>query len=191
MPGLAIHAQPSLRGLDFSVKNDWTRLRREAAPHTTVPKSAPTPAVSAMASAPQNVTRTAPLATPAPPTRAATPPRSARNTSDAPDTTGIRPDAGVTAVTARGRAAPTAKLAGRRQRRLDRARARRLGDAELVAGMRAERIVGHELVGNLLRERRIEAAPDVDRRQLLALALVVRLELGALARELGLLGIRL
>ena len=44
--------------------------------HATVPNSAPTPAVSAMASGPQNVTRIAPTVTPAPPARAANPPRS-------------------------------------------------------------------------------------------------------------------
>src|ERR1035438_2790064 len=75
-----------------------------------VPNSAPTPAVSAMARAPQNVTRIAPTVTPAPPARAATPPRSARNTSEVPETRGISPALGVMAVTKRGRAAPTAKL---------------------------------------------------------------------------------
>lgn len=53
---------------------------------TTVPNSAPTPAVTAIASAPQNVTRIAPAVTPAPPTRAAIPPRSARKNNDVPDT---------------------------------------------------------------------------------------------------------
>jgi hypothetical protein len=48
--------------------------------------SAPTPAVSAIASAPQNVTRIAPTVTPAPPARAANPPRSARNNSEVPET---------------------------------------------------------------------------------------------------------
>lgn len=54
--------------------------------YTTVPKSAPTPAVIPMARAPQNVTRIAPAATPAPPTRAATPPRRARKNREAPET---------------------------------------------------------------------------------------------------------
>ena len=54
--------------------------------YTTVPKSAPTPAVIAIASAPQNVTRVAPAATPAPPTCAANPPRSARKKSENPET---------------------------------------------------------------------------------------------------------
>jgi mannan endo-1,4-beta-mannosidase len=53
---------------------------------TAVPNSAPTPAVTAIASAPQNVTRIAPAATLAPPTRAAIPPSSARKNKDVPDT---------------------------------------------------------------------------------------------------------
>ena len=63
-----------------------------------------------MASAPQKVTRIAPVATPAPPARAANPPRSARNTSEVPATRGIKPAAGAKEVTKRGKAAPTAKL---------------------------------------------------------------------------------
>src|ERR1700687_3091154 len=76
----------------------------------TVPNSHPTPAVSAMASAPQNVTRIAPIVTPAPPARAANPPRRARNSSEVPETRGIKPAAGAMAVTRRGMAAPTAQL---------------------------------------------------------------------------------
>lgn len=45
--------------------------------HATVPNSAPTPAVSTMAVAPQNVTRIAPIVTPAPRARAANAPRRA------------------------------------------------------------------------------------------------------------------
>ena len=98
---------------------------------------APTPAVTAMASAPQNVTRIAPTATPAPPARAARPPRMARNTSDVADTTGIRLESGDQGHRSKGMAAPTAKAVRRRERRLDGPRAQCLGDAELVAGMRA------------------------------------------------------
>src|ERR1700686_5907417 len=78
--------------------------------YTTVPNNHPTPAVAAIASAPQNVTRIAPTVTPAPPARAANPPRAARNTSEVPETRGIKPAAGAMAVTKRGIAAPTAKL---------------------------------------------------------------------------------
>ena len=67
------------------------------AAQTAVPKSFPTAAVTAMASALQNVTRIAPLSTLAPPARAATPPRSARNASEVPATTGIRACGGVAA----------------------------------------------------------------------------------------------
>jgi len=78
---------------------------------TTAPNSAPTPAVIAIARAPQNETRHAPTRTPAPPARAAMAPNEARNASDMPDTQGISPRAGANAVTAKGSSAPTAKLA--------------------------------------------------------------------------------
>lgn len=78
---------------------------------TTAPNNAPTPAVIAMASAPQKQTRHAPARTLAPPARAATAPNRARNASDMPATHGTRPGPGTNAVTARGSRAPTAKLA--------------------------------------------------------------------------------
>ena len=78
--------------------------------YITVPNRVPTPAVTAMASAPQNVTRIAPTVTPAPPARAANPPRSARNANEVHETRGIRLVSGVNAVTRSGMAAPTAKL---------------------------------------------------------------------------------
>jgi hypothetical protein len=57
--------------------------------------------------------------------------------------------------------------------------------------MRADRVVSHELHGHLLRERWIQTASDVDSRQLLVLALVVGGELRTLAREVGMLDVRL
>ena len=53
-------------------------------------KEAPTPAVNAIANAPQNVTRMIPFIKGAPPVRAATPSRSAKNTSEVVETSGIR-----------------------------------------------------------------------------------------------------
>ena len=79
--------------------------------YATVPNKVPTAAVTPMASAPQNVTRIAPTLTLAPPTRAANPPRIARNTSEVPATTGIRLDPETKATANSGMAAPTAKLA--------------------------------------------------------------------------------
>ena len=58
----------------------------EMTSHTATPNSDPTPDVTAIASAPQNVTRIAPTVTLAPPTRAAIPPKSARKNKDVPDT---------------------------------------------------------------------------------------------------------
>ena len=73
-------------------------------------RAPPTPAVTAIASAPQNVTRVAPTVTPAPPVCAANPPRSARNANEVPATKGIRVGAGAIAATKSGIAAPIAKL---------------------------------------------------------------------------------
>src|ERR1039457_6593378 len=79
--------------------------------YATVPNSAPTPAVTAMANAPQNVTRIAPAARPAPPVCAANAPRSARNANEVPATRKMSPFSGANAATSSGIGAPTAKLA--------------------------------------------------------------------------------
>ena len=60
------------------------RSLRTGCAHTVAPNSAPTPAVIAIASAPQAVTRHAPTAMLDPPTRAATAPSMARNRSELP-----------------------------------------------------------------------------------------------------------
>ena len=52
--------------------------------------------------------------------------------------------------------------------------------------MRAYGVMGHELVGDLFCERRIEATTNVDCHQFLMLALVVCPEFRALTREVGL-----
>ena len=101
------------------------------------PEERPDPAVIAMASAPQNVTRIAPTARPAPPTRAANPPKSARKNSEVPatkiDQASLRND---------GRddqrhGCSDSEAAGRRERSLDRTGAECLRYAAFIAGMRA------------------------------------------------------
>jgi hypothetical protein len=57
--------------------------------------------------------------------------------------------------------------------------------------MGAYGVMGHELVGDLFRERGIEAATNIDRHQFLMLALVICSEFRALALEVGLFGVRL
>src|ERR1035441_1367248 len=100
-------------GSEFEVKlrfyDQW--LRRLDIVHTTAPNSHPIAAVTAIARPPQNVTRIAPIITPAPPARAASAPRRASSTSDDPETSGINPASGAIAMTMRGINAPTAKLA--------------------------------------------------------------------------------
>jgi hypothetical protein len=75
------------------------------------PKIRPTPAVMAMARAPQNVTRTTLRNILAPPALAANAPRAASKTREPPLTAGINQDKGIRAATARGRTAPQAKAA--------------------------------------------------------------------------------
>ena len=79
--------------------------------YTVALKSEPTPAVAAIASAPQKVTRPAPASTPAPPTRAAMAPSRARKTSEVAGTQAMSVAGGASAVTPSGSAAPTVKLA--------------------------------------------------------------------------------
>ena len=64
-----------------------------------------------MANAPQKVTRQAPPRIPAPPARAAVPPSKAKNPSEVTGTQMLKALTGAKAVTAKGSAAPTAKLA--------------------------------------------------------------------------------
>ncbi len=144
-----------------------------------------------MASAPQNVTRIAPMAVPAPPARAAEAPRIARNATEAQPTNAIRLVSGATAATSKGNAAPTAKLAAEGERGLNGSRALPLGDAQFIAGVGTQRIMCHELVGDLSRQPRFESAPDIDRRQFVAFPRVIRLEFLALALDVRFLGVRL
>ena len=71
---------------------------------------APTPAVRAIANAPQKVTRAAAVITGAPPMRAAREPKSARNNSELPDTAHMSAEVGTNRTIKRGRTAPTEKV---------------------------------------------------------------------------------
>ena len=55
--------------------------------------------------------------------------------------------------------------------------------------MCADRVMRHELIGDLLRKRRIEASTDVDRRQFFALAWIVLLNLLPFTLDVGLFGV--
>jgi hypothetical protein len=67
--------------------------------------------VTPIANAPQNVTRIAPGIIRAPPARAANAPRTAKDSSELTDTATVSDPLGISAVTRRGMAAPTEKLA--------------------------------------------------------------------------------
>ena len=88
-------------------KTPWLDL---AGLQTTVPKIAPIPAVNAIASAPQKVTRSVALPTFAPPARAPIAPNRARKTSDPIETPATRAAGDMSKTIARGIAAPTATL---------------------------------------------------------------------------------
>lgn len=78
--------------------------------HINAPNKAPTPAVSAMASAPRKVTRATDLPAGEPPARAARAPNNARNTSELHDTVQTSADNGTTKTSGNGNAAPTANV---------------------------------------------------------------------------------
>jgi hypothetical protein len=79
--------------------------------HTILPTKAPMPEVTPIASAPQNVTRMAPGTILAPPVRAASAPKHARNSRDVAETAINRRAEGAEAVTMSGMQAPKEKLA--------------------------------------------------------------------------------
>ena len=134
----------------------------------------------------------APTATFAPPARAASPPSSARHDErgrDERDQPSPRRERRRRAAAARRRAA---KLAADASAACTGRAAARVRDAELVARVRAERVVRHELLGDrCARARGSSPRRDVDRRELVVLGRVVGFELRALALEVRLLGVGL
>src|SRR5215831_4759069 len=78
---------------------------------TFVPNSAPTPAVAAIARAPQSVTRPAPTHGDAPPAPAASAPRPARQKSDTADTASATLASGASITMRIGIAAPIENVA--------------------------------------------------------------------------------
>ena len=77
----------------------------------TTPNIWPTPAVKAIAKAPQNVTRMDALSIGAPPACAAMLPKTARNTSESMATMVISCESGISQAVIKGNAAPTVKVA--------------------------------------------------------------------------------
>ena len=80
---------------------------------------------------------------------------------------------GTKAVISRGMAAPAAKLAADANAGLNRARPRRIRNAQFIASMSRQGVVCHQLLGNLLSQRRSKATGDIDGCQLFVLARVV------------------
>ena len=88
----ALDRQQVVERLEVDARRERANARETRRRHAVAtPKAQPTSAVKAMASAPQNVTRSAPRALRAPPARAATVPRPARKTSDIAAMMAMRP----------------------------------------------------------------------------------------------------
>ncbi len=86
------------------------RSGEETRYYAITPKSWPTAAVRSIASAPQKVTRTAPVMIDAPPAFAARPPNTAKNISDDAATTDISCASGTAHAVNNGNAAPTVNV---------------------------------------------------------------------------------
>ena len=119
-----------------------------------MPISAPIPAVTAIASAPQNATRSVGLSGGAPPSQALSAPSAARKTSDAAGTAATVAASGARKATKVGSAAPTEKLTAEAKAASSPIGAVPLVQPELVARVGAQRVRSHELLGDLTRERR-------------------------------------
>ena len=124
------------------------------------------PAVTAIASAPQKATRTAGFSGGAPPIQAPSAPSTARKIRAAAETTATIDSRGARKAAKVGSAAPMEKADGRGGRGLNGVGPGALSEAELVAGVGAQRILRHKLLGDLCRESRCEPAINVDLRQL-------------------------
>ena len=81
----------------------------------------------------------------------------------------MRTPIGASVIASNGRIAPTVNATAEVPRGLERAGDRDLGDAELVAHVRAELVVRHELIGDEAREAGLDAAVLVDLRELVQL----------------------
>lgn len=123
------------------------------------------PAVSAMAKAPQKVTRTVAFTTFAPPALAPIAPSKERNSSDAAETSGTSWFAGASHTHGEWHHRTDSKSQSRRQGGNDRPCGGNFGNTELVACMRFERVLLHQLLGDASGQGDIDPALDIELRQ--------------------------
>ena len=158
---------------------------------TTVPKSFPMPAVSAIAKAPQNVTRAVARNTFAPPVFAPIAPSRARKPRDAADTMGTSAPAGDTTTMSKGMAAPTENVTADVSAACT---GRALVIFEIPSSSRACAVRGifrRQLLRDLPRKRLVDATLDVDFGKFIQLVRRILAQLRALAREIRLFGVGL
>ena len=157
----------------------------------TAPATRPTAAVQAMASAPQNATRSAPRMIEAPPRLAAVLPRMSKSASVRPHDDKRQAAKGDECHHKHRRRRPDSEGGRRRQGCLDRARPCLLMDPELVSGVSTQGVVDHESIRDLDREVAVKPPNDVDVCQLVALGHRCGSDLAAFPGKIGLLGIGL
>ena len=124
-------------GLPVQALEAPRRTARKPGFQTTVPTIAPIPAVTAIARAPQKVTRTIGFKISAPPVLAPRKPSKARNSSDPAETIGISRVDGESRTRARGAIAPTENVAADVRAAWMGLAGRNLRHSELVSSMRA------------------------------------------------------
>ena len=155
-----------------------------------VPTNRPIAAVSAIASAPQNVTRSTDFRTGAPPALAAIAPSTARDTSEV-NATVVTTRLGAIKTMAMGIAAPRVNAAADVKSSLDWPRFCGRKYPQFVTGVRAERIMRHELIRDFLSGRPIDTPCNIYLGQFFALGLDTCAEFNTLSSDVRLFGIRL
>ena len=136
-----------------------------------------------MAKALQPVTRKAAVNMRASAALADRAPSANRHTSEAPTVSGMTYGGLANAATSKGIAAPAVKLPAEKTAAC-RGRARDLaGKSEFIARVSGQRVVRHELLGDLLGESCIESAVHINVGQFAVLAGRIDFELGALLGE--------
>ena len=149
------------------------------------------PAVIAIATAPQDTTRTAAARRGAPPSRAPTSPSSPSAISVTTTVVPSRTPAGVTATAKSGSVAPAANESADVHAAWNGRAEPCLVEAQLVAGVRPQRAAARQRRRHLARQRRREAPFLIDPGELAKLAGRVPAKLARLEAHVGLLGVPL
>ena len=137
-----------------------------------------------MAIAPQKVTRIAPTVIAAPPARAASAPRDAKNTNEEAATAVINWDPGTIHATNKGKEAPMVKVPAEKN-----AACTGCAAADVVPGVRAERVMRHQFIRDLPGQRWLEPPGFVNLRKLIFLKFEIFLQRTLFNCQIGIFGV--